>query len=90
MHAQLDDWQRLRFTQQMFHGRPQPRDQPLKFNGLARLSLMLKFFNHTSNTLYYEILDQPLNEVGAQTQKVRPPSGNRSCKAFLMALYDQA
>ncbi|KAK9863159.1 hypothetical protein WJX84_002229 [Apatococcus fuscideae] len=68
---QLDDWRRLRFTQQMFHGRPQPRDQPLKFNGLARLSLMLKYFNHTCTTLYYEILGQPLNDIENQDRQVQ-------------------
>ena len=90
MPAQLDDWRRLRLTQQMYHGRPQPRDQPLKFNGLARLNLMLKTFkNEASDTLYYEVLHQPLNELEGQTWKVTPACADWSC-LYLQASVGRA
>ncbi len=59
MCLQLDDWQKLRLTQQTAYGGLQPRNNPLKFKGIETLDFMLA----NLDTLYYEILDLPLPEL---------------------------
>lgn len=59
----LDDPSHLRFTQQNNYTQ-QPKPQPLRFpDHEVLLPEMLVHFGQTSDTLYYEVLDLPLQEL---------------------------
>ena len=59
----LDDPSHLRFTQQNNYTQ-QPKPQPLRFpHQEMLLPDMLVHFGQTSDTLYYEVLDLPLQEL---------------------------
>mmetsp|Transcript_35695 Transcript_35695/g.79387 ORF Transcript_35695/g.79387 Transcript_35695/m.79387 type:complete len:1131 (+) Transcript_35695:131-3523(+) len=59
---QLEDPTRLRLTQHNVYSHA-PQRNPLKFGHLGKLENMLMHAAHTTDVLYYEVLDMPLNEL---------------------------
>ncbi|KAF5959433.1 hypothetical protein HYC85_000642 [Camellia sinensis] len=61
-HLGLDDPSKIRLTSHNCYSQ-QPKPQPIKYRGVEHLSDMLVHYNHTSDILYYEVLDIPLPEL---------------------------
>ncbi|XP_016484081.2 ubiquitin C-terminal hydrolase 12 [Nicotiana tabacum] len=61
-HLGLDDPSKIRLTSHNCYSQ-QPKPQPIKYQGVDRLTEMLVHYNQTSDILYYEVLDIPLPEL---------------------------
>ena len=60
--SDLDDPTKIRLTSHNCYSNA-PRPTPIKYQGVEKLSDMLTHYNHSTDTLYYEILDIPLFEL---------------------------
>nr|ACJ04334.1 ubiquitin specific protease 12 [Nicotiana tabacum] len=58
----VDDPSKIRLTPHNCYSQ-QPKPQPIKYQGVDRLTEMLVHYNQTSDILYYEVLDIPLPEL---------------------------
>ncbi|CAM6093835.1 unnamed protein product [Calypogeia fissa] len=66
----LEDTSKIRLTSHNCYSQ-QPKPQPIKYCGVERLSDMLVHYNQTSDILYFETLDLPLQELqGLKTLKI--------------------
>lgn len=67
---ELDDPNKIRLTSHSRYSQ-QPKPQPIRYQGVDNLVDMLVHHNQTSDILYYEVLDDPLQELqGFKTLKV--------------------